>query len=130
MDQSEDQSHASTWHDLHLLKAPRLKEQANLNTPCHIEAHPRARITIHVSSFVPNHTAHNLETVLPNARLYKGEFASFPRYHSLSTTISHTLSEPITDLSVRVQTCLQAPFVPPRRLIIAVSKVVTVTPEN
>ena len=62
---------------------------------------------------------------MTNTRLYKGELASLSRYTSLST---HFLSS-INDLSV-VLTCLHAPLVPPRRLIVVVSEVVIVTPEH
>jgi hypothetical protein len=78
LDRSEDQSHVNTWHDLNHLKAPRL------------------RITLYVSSTVPNHTPHNPEMVMINSRLYKGELASPLRYDSFFTTLStHSFSVPL-----------------------------------
>jgi len=131
MGQPEDQPHVDTWLDLHLLKTPHLREHANLLTPCHIGARPHARITLHMSSFVPNHTPHNPETVTTNARLYKAELASPSRYILTFHNTSFTLFlSSITDLSVRVLTCLYAPFFPLRRLVAAIPEAVTVTPEH
>jgi len=48
-------------------------------------------------------------------------------FHNTSYTL---FLSSITDLSVRVLTCLQALFVPPRRLIAAVPEVVTITLEH
>jgi len=71
MDRSEDQSHITTWHNLNRLKTPYSKEYAGLSASCRTEAWLRARIIIRVSSSVPNHTPHNPETVMTNARLYR-----------------------------------------------------------
>lgn len=35
LDRSEDQSHANTWHNLHRLKAPRMRKHTRLNAPWH-----------------------------------------------------------------------------------------------
>jgi len=118
------------WNHIHRLKALCMREHTSLNAPYRTEARHRTRITLHVSSSVPNRTTHNMETVLTNVRLYKGELASLSRYTSLFITLStHSLSS-ITDLSVGVLTCLQASFVPPRRFIIVVPEVVVVTLEH
>jgi len=86
LDRSEDQSHINIWHNLHRLKAPRLKEHTSLSALFHTEAHLCTRITLHVSSSVRNHTPHNPE----------GELTSPSRYTSLFTTLStNSFSTPL-----------------------------------
>jgi len=77
----------------HCLKASYSKEHSNSTAPCHTRASLPAGITLHVSTPVPNHTPHNPETVMPRARLYKGELASPSRYTTLFTTLLRLFSQ-------------------------------------
>jgi len=61
---------------------------------------------------VPNHTLQNPEAVISNTRLYKGNIASPQGMIHFSQHFLHTFLGSITDLSVGVLTCLQAPFLP------------------
>jgi len=90
----------------------RLKEHASLCVLRNTEARPRARITLHVYSSVPNHTPHNLEMIMTNAHLFKRELASPSVYNSLSTTLStHSFSVPLlTWASEFYRTCRQLSF--------------------
>ena len=119
LDQSQDHSYGNTWTTIRCLKASHSREHANFPASCRTRARLLTGITLHVSLPVPNHTPHKPKTVMTNTRLYKGEHASPSRYTSLSTTLlTHSLS-------VGVLTWLQAPFVPPRRLIATVLETVT-----
>jgi len=93
LDQSEDQKHPDTWPDLHRLKTPHPKEHDSLRAPYRTGTCHRARIALHVSCTIPNHTPHNPETAMTNERLYKGELTSPSRYTSLFTTLlTHSFS--------------------------------------
>lgn len=122
MHRLEEQSHDNTWHNLRHLKTPHLKEHASLNVSCHTEARPSTRIALHVSSFVTNHTQHNPETIMTNARLYTWFCFTLKVLFILHNILYTLLLNSITDLSVEVLTCLRKPFVPPRKLITTVLK--------
>jgi len=87
MDRSEDQPHTNMWPDLHRLKTLHLREHVTSCAPYHTGARLRARITLHVSCSVLNHTSHNPESVMANTSLYKGELASLSGYTLFFTTL-------------------------------------------
>jgi hypothetical protein len=94
LDRSEDQSHVITCHNIHHPKTPCLNEHASSNAPRHTEARLRARITLHVSSSVPDHTMHNPETVMINKRSYIKVNLLHPQgINHFSQHFLHTLSQ-------------------------------------
>jgi len=92
LDRSQDHSHDYMWTIIRRLKAMHSRAHTYFPAPCHTGARLLAGITLHVSFPAPNHTSHNPEMVMGNARLYKGELAAPSRYTSLFTTLlTHTL---------------------------------------
>jgi hypothetical protein len=84
-----DHSHGCMCAILRRLKASHSKEHTNSSAPCHTGARLLARMTLHVSTPAHNHT----HTVIPRARLYKGEIASPSRYTTLYTTLLKHFSQ-------------------------------------
>lgn len=80
LDRSEGQPHVDMWAKICHLKASHSKEHTSLHAPFHTGERPRPRIVIHISFPAPNYMSHNLETVMTNAGLYKGEPSSPSRY--------------------------------------------------
>jgi hypothetical protein len=111
-----DHSHRYTCTIVRRLKATHSRKHANFPAQCHKRARLPAWITLQMSFLTPNNTPHNSKTVMPRERLYKGDFASPSKLHITFHNTSYTLSfSSITELSVGVLTCLQAPFVPPQK---------------
>jgi len=128
LDRLEDRPHIDTWPDLHSLKTPHPREHVSLRAPLHTGACPRQGwpYTCPISSLITRRiTRRRLWSTYIRVNLLHPQGTH--HFHNTSYTVFLSF---ITDLSVKVLTCLQAPFVPPRRLIVAVPKAITITPEH
>jgi len=95
LNRPQDHFHGYTWTIIRRHKATHSREHAILPAWYYTRVRLLARIALHVPFPIPNHTSYTF---------------------SLSFN---------TDLSVGVLTCLQAPFVPPQRLIATALEAVT-----